>query len=120
MVENNTHRASTFGDKKYNLAIIGSPDSVLGWKALGLETFGVMNKEEILQTLEEIEKGDYAIVFITENWYEQIPEEIKKLQQQPLPAVISVPSQHGSTGAGLINLRKIVEQAVGSDILFNK
>ena len=106
--------------KKYNIAIIGSPDSVLGWKALGLTTFGVLSTEDVTKALEEIEGGDYAIVFITENWYEQIPEQIKKLQEEPLPAVISIPSQHGATGAGLQNLRNIVEQAVGSDILFNK
>ena len=106
--------------KKYNIAIIGSPDSVLGWKALGLTTFGVLSVEDVNESLEEIEAGNYAIVFITENWHEQIPEQIKKLQEKPLPAVISIPSQHGATGAGLQNLRKIVEQAVGSDILFNK
>lgn len=107
-------------NKKYNIAIIGSPGSVLGWKALGLTTFGVLSVEDVNKSLEEIEAGNYAIVFITENWYDQIPDQIKKLQEEPLPAVISIPSQHGATGAGLQNLRRIVEQAVGSDILFNK
>lgn len=106
--------------KEYSIAIIGSPDSVLGWKALGLSTFGVLEEQDVLDALEEIEKENFAIVFITEDWYEKIPEQLARLQEKPLPAVISIPSQHGSTGAGLENLRKIVEQAVGSDILFNK
>lgn len=102
------------------MAIIGSPDSVLGWQALGLVAFGVLNKEDIVNALKEIQGDNYAIVFMTEDWYQEVPEEINKLQQKALPAIISVPSQQGSTGAALKNLRKIVEQAVGSDILFNK
>ncbi|MFH1367371.1 MAG: V-type ATP synthase subunit F [Patescibacteria group bacterium] len=111
MVENN---------KKYKIALIGSPNSILGFSALGVETFGVFNIEEVKNAIQKIEKENFAIVFITENWYEKAGKEIEKLQKLTLPAVISIPSQHGTTGAGLKNLRKIVEQAVGSDILFNK
>ena len=107
-------------DKQYKIAMIGSPDSIMGFSALGVKTFGVISVEEVQTYLKEILEDNYAIVFITEDWYEKIPKEISKLQQQTMPAVISIPSQHGSTGAGLENLRKIVEQAVGSDILFNK
>lgn len=100
--------------------MIGSPDSIMGFSALGVKTFGVISVTEVQKNLEDILKDNYAIIFITEDWYNQIPKDIAKLQQQTMPAVISIPSQHGSTGAGLENLRKIVEQAVGSDILFNK
>ncbi len=107
-------------NQQFKLAIIGSPDSVLGWKALGLETFGVLNVDEGQEALKKIDNGEYAIVFITEDWFSKLNEPIEKLQAKALPAVISVPSQHGSSGSGLESLRKIVEQAVGSDILFNK
>ena len=107
-------------NKQYKIAMVGSPDSILGFSALGVKTFGVISAEEVKKTLEKILADNYAIVFITEDWYEKVPKEIEKLQKQTMPAVISIPSQHGSTGAGLENLRKIVEQAVGSDILFNK
>jgi V/A-type H+-transporting ATPase subunit F len=106
--------------KKYKIALIGSPDSILGFSALGVATFGVFSIEEVKNALNTIQKENFAIVFIMENWYEKAGKEIEKLQKQTLPAVISIPSQHGTTGAGLKNLRKIVEQAVGSDILFNK
>jgi len=105
---------------KNRIGIIGSPDSILGFSALGVKTFGVFNIEEVKNALTAIQKENYAIIFITENWYEKVGKEIEKLQKQTLPAVISIPSQHGTTGAGLKNLKKIVEQAVGSDILFNK
>jgi len=107
-------------NKKHKLAIIGSPDSILGFSALGIKTFGVTSSKEVKEAIEKILKDNYAICFITEDWFEKVPQEIEKLQQRTMPAILSIPSQHGSTGAGLENLRKIVEQAVGSDILFNK
>ena len=107
-------------ESKGKIALIGSPNSVLGFSALGVETFGVISAEEAKKALNDIVQNDYAIIFIAENWFEKMPEEIEKYQKQALPAIISIPSQHGSTGAGIQNLRKIVEQAVGSDILFNK
>lgn len=106
--------------KKYKIAIIGSPDSILGFSALGVNTFGVLNLEETKNALNTIQKEDYAIVFVTEDWYEKTRKEIEKLQKLTLPAIISIPSQTGTTGGGVKNLRKIIEQAVGSDILFNK
>ena len=36
------------------------------------------------------------------------------------PAIIQIPGVKGNTGAGIISVRKSVEQAVGSDILFSK
>jgi V/A-type H+-transporting ATPase subunit F len=113
MVENNKN-------DKNKIAIIGSPDSVLGWRALGLTTFGVHKLDQAQEALNEIDKGGFAIVFITEDWYGKLEEDLIKFKERALPAIISVPSQHGSTGAGLENLRRIVERAVGSDILFNK
>jgi V/A-type H+-transporting ATPase subunit F len=38
----------------------------------------------------------------------------------PLPAVISLPGQGGSTGYGMNNIRSAVERAVGADILFKE
>ena len=55
MVENNT---------QYKIAIIGSPDSILGFSALGVTTFGVFNMEEVKNALNTIQKENYAIIFI--------------------------------------------------------
>lgn len=102
----------------YKIAIIGNPDTVLGFKALGLEIFSINTEEQGLEALKNIrEKNDYAIVFITENWTPKLEKELEKLEGQALPAIISVPSNQGATGEGLKNISKIVEQAVGSDIL---
>ena len=37
-----------------------------------------------------------------------------------MPAIIQIPGARGNTGAGIAGVKKSVEQAVGSDILFGE
>ena len=113
---------------QYKIAIIGSREIILGFKALGLEpVYATESKDavEILYNLkrEKVEvKGEnlnkYAILFIMEELARGItPEDYKKLSADPLPAIIPLPSHLGTTGYGLQKLKTIVEKAVGMDIL---
>ncbi|MBU1164306.1 V-type ATP synthase subunit F [Patescibacteria group bacterium] len=104
----------------YKVAIIGSFDAVLGFKAVGLEAIAVKTKEEAENKVKEIyESDEYATLFITEDWADEISELLDSLAPKALPSIVAVPSQAGATGAGMRNIKKIVEQAVGSDILSN-
>lgn len=106
----------------YKIAVIGGGDSVIGFKALGLDTFAVDNSEEARRTLHDLvksgEDGDeYAIIYIEENMAEPIMADIRKYSERPSPAVILIPGRDGSMGIGLRALQEAVEKAVGSDIL---
>ena len=104
----------------YKIAIIGSADAVAGFKAIGVDAFGIKTKEEAEQKVKKLyESTEYATVFITEDFVDQMKDFLKELPSKALPAIVAVPSQEGSTGAGLENLKKIVEQAVWSDTLSN-
>lgn len=101
------------------IAIIGNNNTILGFKTIGVNAFPVNDKEDAVAALTKIkETDDYAIVFITEDWLDKLFNEVNELfGSNPLPAIVGIPSQKGSTGAGLKNLSHIVERAVGSDIL---
>lgn len=104
----------------YKIAIVGSPDAVGGFKAIGVDAIPVKTKTEAENKVKEIYNStEYATLFITEDLVELIKDFLNELPAKALPAIVAVPSQAGSTGAGLANLKKIVEQAVGSDILSN-
>ena len=45
---------------------------------------------------------------------------MKQYQGQVLPAVILIPGVSGNTGEGVAGVKRSVEQAVGSDILFQQ
>jgi len=106
----------------YKIAVIGGSDSVIGFKALGLDTFAVDNEEETRRTLRELtrareNKDAYAIIYIEENKAAAVLDEIRKFDELPSPAIILIPGRDGPIGLGQSALKQAVEKAVGSDIL---
>lgn len=102
----------------YKIAVMGAYDSIYGFAALGLDTFPVKTQEEGIHTLRRLAAGDYAVIYITEALAAELKEEIEKYREQQLPAIIQIPGVAGNTGEGITGVKKSVEQAVGSDILF--
>ena len=67
----------------------------------------------------EVRKPDADAQLVAESVAAQLGEEIEKYREQTFPAIIQIPGVSGNTGAGVENVKKTVEQAVGSDILFS-
>ncbi len=103
----------------YKIAVLGDYDSIYGFATLGLDTFPVTEPVEATKKLHQLAGGEYAVIYVTESLAAQIEHEIGKLREQVLPAVILIPGVSGNTGKGIESVRKSVEQAVGSDILFS-
>lgn len=102
----------------YKIAIIGNEDAVGGFKAVGVDVVAIKTKTEAEKNIKKLyDSTDYATIFITEDWVDQVKDFLDALPPKALPSIVAIPSQSGSTGAGLANLKRIVEQAVGSDIL---
>ena len=114
---------------EYKLAIVGAREAIAGFALLGADTVAVESQQQALEELyrlkketrkdeQGVERNTYAIVFITEDLAAGItPDDEKKLAKGALPAIVPLPSTHGSSGYGLQRLKRIVERAVGSDIL---
>jgi V/A-type H+-transporting ATPase subunit F len=100
------------------MAVIGDKDSIYGYAALGIDVNPVTEDMEAAKKLRELAEGEYAVIYITEALAARIPGEIARYREQMLPAIILIPGVYGNTGAGIANVKKSVEQAVGSDILF--
>ena len=101
----------------YKIAAMGDKDSIYGFASLGLHIFPFDDPSEAAHTLRRLAENGYAVVYITERLASLIESEIDRLSSQPLPAVVLIPGVRGNTGAGLANVSKSVEKAVGSDIL---
>ena len=76
--------------------------------------------EEAARKLHELAGGGYAVVYITEKLAAELSAVIEKYRERVFPAIILIPGVSGNTGRGVESVRKSVEQAVGSDILFSK
>ena len=103
----------------YKVAVLGDRDSIYGFAALGLDTYPVTEKEEAAKILKMLAEGEYAVIYITESLQIQLEVEIDHYVTNYLPAVIPIPGISGNTGKGMLNVKKSVERAVGSDIIFN-
>ena len=102
---------------KGKIAIIGDGDSVLAFKAGGMEAFRVENADMARSTLKRIAK-EYQIIYITDALAKDIDETIKHYISEPYPIIISIPSQDGSNGYGMECIRHEMERSLGVDILF--
>lgn len=103
----------------YRIAVLGEYDSIYGFATLGLETFPVSDAEQGSTQLRRLAESGYAVIYVTESMAEQIKKEIERYKTQMLPAIILIPGVSGNTSAGIKGVKKSVEQAVGSDILFS-
>lgn len=100
----------------YKIAVLGDRDSVMGFKALGLDTCFAENAEEARRTLHRLAREEYAIIYITEQLASQLEADIERYKTQVTPAVILIPGKGGALGLGAKALQDAVERAVGADI----
>lgn len=101
----------------YKIAVIGDSESILSFKAIGLETCPVESAAEARKALHGYAKEDYAVIYLTEQFAQDMESELKQYATEIRPAVILIPGREGSLGLGLANIGKAVERAVGSNIL---
>lgn len=105
----------------YKIAVIGAPDTVIGFKALGLDTCPVRGEQEARAALKRLthpnEGEEYAIIYIEEALARSLAADIDRFKDSPTPAIIVIPGKNGSLGLGLSALQAAVERAVGVNIL---
>jgi len=105
--------------RKDKIAVIGDKDSVLAFKAIGVDVFNVLDEQEARETLRKLARN-FKVIFITEDIAEKIGDTISRYKSAAYPIVIPIPGSTGSRGFGINQIKKDVEKAIGVDILFNR
>lgn len=101
----------------YKIAVVGDWDSVMGFSALGLDTYPVASAIEAKQTIHELAEGNTAVIYLTEQLASEIRDVIEKYKDELTPAIILIPGKDGSLGIGKSDIQRSIERAVGADIL---
>lgn len=104
----------------YKMAVVGEEEAVLGFRSLGADIFTLSGPEEGAQIIAALRKSKYGVVFLTELVAKTVPELVEAFDDRPLPAVAIIPGIEGSMGLARTRMKKIVEKAVGADILFQE
>lgn len=101
----------------YKVGVVGDKDSILAFKALGVDVFSVLDKAEARKVVDRIAANGYGIIFITEQIASLIPETIERYNDKIIPSIILIPSNQGTLNIGMERINKNVEKAVGTNIL---
>lgn len=102
------------------LAILGGRTSCLGFRAVGMDAFIANVPEEAPALWEGIPKTEYAIIFVTEPLYEILLGSEPGFPPHDEPVVIVIPAVAGSRGIGAATVKRMVEKAVGADIVVHE
>ena len=102
-----------------SIAVLGDKDSVLAFKAIGLDVFPVENETQAREKLHALARK-YSVIFVTEQVAEQASQLIERYKSRPYPVVVPIPSAEGNKGLGMQGIKSNVEKAIGADILFDK
>lgn len=101
----------------YKIGVVGDKDSILAFKAIGVDVFPVVETEEAKKTIDRLAMNNYGVIFVTEQIAQYIEETIERYNRQMLPAIILIPSNQGSLNIGLKRISDNMEKAVGVNIL---
>ena len=93
----------------YQIAAIGDWESVMGFRALGLDTYPVTSAEEAREEIRRLAKTDCAVIYLTEALAKDLGDVLSRYKDELRPAIILIPGRN--------NIQRAIERAVGADIL---
>ncbi len=104
----------------YKIAVMGDRDSIYGFASAGLDIYPVEDHTAAVRRLRTLAESGYAVIYIPEAMFEELAKEVDAYNEACVPAIIPIPGVYGNTGVGIARVKKSVEKAVGSDIIFGE
>lgn len=99
------------------IAFIGDADSVLGFRALGVETVVPGNADEARKQFARLVKEKTSIIMITEDMMDHLQEQIDETVHMAIPSVVVLPGIKGTQRRGEDTIRELIIKAVGVDLM---
>lgn len=99
-----------------NIAVIGDRDSILCFRAIGVQTCPVSDPAEARAAVRRLLGEKVSVIFITEQIAAGLKDLIDELAARTLPSVVLIPNNQGSLGLGMERIHQTVTRAVGADI----
>ena len=82
------------------IAVVGDWNSILGFRALGLETYPATSPEQAKDILRRLAKENCAVVYLTEQLARDMADTLRRYKDALRPAIILIPGREGSLGIG--------------------
>ena len=99
------------------IAFLGDADSVLGFRALGVDTVVPADAEEAVAAFRKLVREQTSVIMITEDMLDYLQEQVEETAHKPIPAVVVLPDVRGSQQRGEDTIRSLILKAVGVDLM---
>jgi len=99
------------------IAFLGDMDSVLGFRALGVETVVPDGPEDARERFQTLVKQGTSVIMVTEDLLDTLQDLIDDTMHRPLPAVVVLPGITGTQKRGEDTIRELIIRAVGVDLM---
>lgn len=109
----------TTNQNSKQIAIMGKKDVVSGFKFLGFIPISVDDEKDAKLKFADFKNNShqYGILYITEEFYNILEEDIEKMQNLTTPAIVIIPDNTGSKNIGINLMQKTIEKATGNSML---
>ncbi len=104
-------------DARSKLAFVGGEENTLCFTGMGFDTFSANTLESVQKQLPSLRRNDYSLIFVEWRYYDLVKEHFADLRAEALPTILGIPTRPDEKGRGSSFMRKLVVQAIGSDIL---
>ncbi|MBQ2711910.1 MAG: V-type ATP synthase subunit F [Clostridia bacterium] len=102
------------------IGAVGNAEALTAFRAIGVDVFDCKTAQSAKETVLQLSKTDYAVIFITEELAKDLKDFLRQYKSVPYPAILPIPSADGATGFTMQGIKEDMERAIGADILFNK
>lgn len=99
------------------VAFIGDADSVLGFRALGVETVVPEGEDDAREQFRRLVREKTSVIMVTEDLMDQLQEQIEETVHMPVPSVVVLPGIGGTQKKGEHTIRELIIKAVGVDLM---
>ena len=98
------------------IAVVGDWNSIMGFRALGLETYPTADVEQAKEYVRTLAKEECAVIYLTEQLAKDMASTIARYKDTLRPAIILIPGGEGSLGIGQSSIESAIKRAIGTEI----
>ena len=102
------------------IAYLGPSGAGLGFQLAGMDVIEFEGSNDMLEQLRAlVGGGEYGIIFVDEGMAENVYEDVQKLNEQTVPAIVLLADPTSARHLAARKMDTLIVKAVGSDILMN-
>ena len=102
---------------KAKVAFVGGEENSLCFRGMGFDVFTVNSFEILSDVLPILRREKYSMIFTEWKFYDQIKKQFEDIRSEALPAILGIPTNPNEKGLGAKNISRLVEMAIGSNIM---